>query len=151
MKLSALSLFLLLISCAASQSKPATPWRIEVATTGGITGRGNGSWSIGSDGRVAVTNIAGKSCTFEASAEERARFETLLANARPDTWAAEYVPENPCCDRIGYTMTVDEAGVQRKVEWIDDPEPMPKDLVALVQAMSGVAPSVRTEYGERCR
>ena len=151
MKLSALSVFLLLMSCAASKSKTATPWRIEVTTAGGITGRGNGAWSIGSDGKVGVTNMAGRSCTFDASDEDRARFETLLAKARPDTWAADYVPENPCCDRIEYVMTVDESGVQRKVTWIDDPDPMPKDLTALVQAVSGVAPSLRTEYGERCR
>lgn len=151
MKLSALSLFLLLMSCAASQSKPVTSWRIEVTTMGGITGRGNGSWAIGSDGKVTVTTMSGRSCTFDATAEERARIETLLANARPDTWAAEYAPEDRCCDRIEYTMTVDEGGVQRKVEWIDDPEPMPKDLAALVQALGGVAPSLRTEYGEKCR
>jgi hypothetical protein len=150
MKLSALGI-LLLMSCAASQSAPVTPWRIEVTTMGGITGRGNGSWAIGSDGRVAVTNMSGKSCSFDAAADERKRFETLLTNARPDTWAAEYVPENNCCDRIEYTMIVDEGGVQKKVVWIDDPETMPKDLAALVQAMSGVAPSLRTAYGDQCR
>ena len=44
MKLSALAIILLSMSCAASQSKPVTPWRVEVVTSGGMTGRGNGSW-----------------------------------------------------------------------------------------------------------
>jgi hypothetical protein len=151
MKLSALAVILLLMSCAASQSKPVAPWRIEVTTSGGITGRGNGSWAIASDGKIAVTNMSGKSCSFDATAAERTRFETLLTNARPDTWDASYAPENRCCDRIEYVMTVDEGGVQKKVEWIDDPRPMPKDLAALVQAMSGIAPSLRTQYGDQCR
>lgn len=151
MKLSALAV-LLLMSCAASQtSQPASPWRIEVTTSGGITGRGNGSWAISSDGKVAITSFGGKSCSFEATAEERARFEKLLGDAQPDTWKESYAPDDRCCDRIEYVMTVDEGGVQRKTSWIDDPAPMPRDLAALVAAMSGVAPSLRTEYGEKCR
>ena len=118
---------------------------------GGISGRGNGSWAIGSDRKVAVTNIGGKRCAFDATEEEQTRFETLLTHARPDTWKPEYAPENICCDRIEYTMTVEEGNARRKVSWVDDPEPMPEDLAALAQAMSGVAPSLRTEYGEKCR
>src|SRR4028118_2269004 len=87
MKLSALGV-LLLMSCAASQTSqpPAGPWSIHLTTSGGITGRGNGTWSLASDGKGAVTTMNGKSCAFEATPEQRARFETLLANARPDTW-----------------------------------------------------------------
>ncbi len=151
MKLSALGV-LLLMSCAASQSsQPGSPWRIGVTTSGGITGRGNGSWAISSDGKVAVTSFSEKSCTFDATAEERARFEKLLGDAQPDTWKESYAPEDRCCDRIEYVMTVSVAGVERKTSWIDDPAPMPRDLAALVNAISGVAPSLRTEYGERCR
>jgi hypothetical protein len=151
MKLSVMAV-LLLMSCAASQSsKPAAPWRVGITTMGGITGRGNGGWAIGSDGKVEITSLGGRSCTFDATAAERARFETLLANARADTWKASYAPEDRCCDRIEYTMTIDEGGVQRKVEWIDDPLPMPADLTAIVNAMSGAAPSLRTEYGDKCR
>ncbi|HEX8617043.1 MAG TPA: hypothetical protein VF911_05590 [Thermoanaerobaculia bacterium] len=150
MKLSALGV-LLLMSCAASQNSqpPAGPWSVQVTTSGGITGRGNGSWAIASDGKVAVTSMSGKSCAFDATAEQRARFGSLLANARPDTWSASYAPENRCCDRIEYTMTIEESGKQRKVEWIDDPLPMPRDLSAIVNAVTGV-PSLRTEYGDKC-
>ena len=150
MKLSTLAV-LLLMSCAASQSSaPVTPWRIEVTSAGGFTGRGTGNWSIGSDGKIAVTSAGGKSCTFEATAGELARFETLLANARPETWKASYAPEDRCCDRIEYTLTVDQGGVQRKTEWIDDPLPMPRDLLAIVDAIIGDAPSLRMTYADKC-
>jgi hypothetical protein len=151
MKLSLMAA-LLMISCTnAHTSTPATPWRMGITSSGGITGRGNGGWAIDSDGKIEITSFGGKSCTFEATAEERARFSSLLANARTDTWKASYAPEDRCCDRIEYILTIDQSGGQRKVEWIDDPLPMPADLSAIVNAMSGVAPSLRTEYGEKCR
>ncbi|HYO77358.1 MAG TPA: hypothetical protein VE010_12915 [Thermoanaerobaculia bacterium] len=149
MKLSAVAV-LLLMSCAASQSSaPPEPWRLAVTTSGGITGRGNGGWAIDDEGKIAVTSMGGKRCAFEATAAERSRFDTLFAKARPETWRTSYVPENPCCDRIEYTMTIDHGGTQREVKWVDDPAPMPADLEAIVNAVIGV-PSVRTEYGDKC-
>jgi hypothetical protein len=150
MKLSMMAA-LFLMSCAASQSsKPATPWRIGITSSGGITGRGLGSWSIGSDGKVAITSMGGKSCTFDATAAELARFETVLGKADAKTWKASYAPEDRCCDRIEYHMTIDEGSTQRTVEWIDDPLPMPADLTAIVEAMSG-ANGLRAAYGEKCQ
>jgi hypothetical protein len=149
MKLSAAAV-LLLVACAASQSTAMKPWRIDVTTSGGITGRGNGGWGIDSDGKVSARTMSGRSCTFEATAEERQRFDTLLANARPDTWKDSYVPEDNCCDRIEYRMTVVRGGEERKIVWIDDPLPMPKDLEAIASAVTGTAPSLRTEYGGKC-
>ena len=149
MKLSAFALALLM-SCAASQSAAVKPWKIEVTTSGGITGRGNGGWGIDSDGTVSVTSMARRQCTFEATPAERERFDTLMATARPDTWKDSYVPEDSCCDRIEYRMTVTHGGEERKIVWIDDPLPMPNDLQAIANAITGVAPSLRTEYGGRC-
>ncbi|HEX2835771.1 MAG TPA: hypothetical protein VHW00_22370 [Thermoanaerobaculia bacterium] len=140
MKLSAfLMLILSLTSCAASQSTaPATPWKLELTTSGGITGRGNGSVSLDSGGALAVTTIANKSCSFEASADELRRFTELLAAARPGNWKESYAPENRCCDRIEYTLSYDAAGTVTKSSWIDDPLPMPDDLTALSEALSAL-------------
>ena len=145
MKLSAVAV-LLLMSCAASQSSaPREPWRVAVTTSGGITGRGNGGWTIDHEGKIAVTAMSGTRCAFEATAADRTRFEKLFANARPETWRTSYVPEDSCCDRIEYTMTIEHGGTQREVKWVDDPAPMPADLAAIVSAVIGV-PSVRTAY-----
>ncbi|HYK00223.1 MAG TPA: hypothetical protein VE974_00605 [Thermoanaerobaculia bacterium] len=151
MKLSLMAALLMMSCTTAQTSAPATPWRMGITTSGGITGRGNGSWAINSDGKVEITAFGGRSCTFDATAEELTRFTNLLAKARRDQWKESYAPEDRCCDRIEYILTIDEAGSQRTVEWIDDPLPMPADLTAIVNAMSGVAPSLRTEYGEKCR
>ena len=148
MKLSAAAL-LLLVACAASQSTAVKPWRIDVTTSGGITGRGNGGWGIDSDGKISVTTIGGRTCTFDATPAERERFDAILANARPNSWKDSYVPEDNCCDRIEYRLTVVRAGEERKIVWIDDPLPMPKDLQAIADALTGPG-SLRAEYGGRC-
>jgi hypothetical protein len=78
------------------------------------------------------------------------RFRTLLTNARPEGWKESYVPEESCCDRFEYQLTLDEAGTKHTVKWIDDPLPMPGDLQALADAMVG-SESLRVQYGAQCR
>jgi hypothetical protein len=138
-------------ACAASHSKPSQPWRIEIVTAGGFAGKGAGNFAISSDGNIAVTAMGGRSCTYKATDEELRRFETLLGNAHPEKWKESYVPENPCCDRFEYKMTLDEGDVKRETQWVDDPDPMPQDLAAIVEAMVGGEKSLRVQYGSQCR
>lgn len=151
MKLSTMAMMLLMLSCAAARTEPAEPWSVSVTSSGGITGKGAGSYSIDSAGTIHVTTMIGKSCSYTATAEELTRFRSLVASARPTAWAASYIPENACCDRIEYELTLDEAGTKKTVRWIDDPAPMPKDLVALTNAMVGAPPSLRVDYGGKCQ
>lgn len=150
MKLSILAM-MVLTACAASHSRPNRPWRMELVTSGGFAGKGNGNYTIDSDGKIGVVATNGKSCSFDAAPEDVARFEELLRNAKPEAWAESYVPENSCCDRFEYVLTIDEAGVKRTVRWIDDPLPMPQDLEAISNAMTGGADSLRVRFGDRCR
>jgi hypothetical protein len=141
-----------LTMCAASHSRPMTPWRVEIATSGGLAGRGVGTFAIASDGTVSVRTMTGKSCSYRATEEEIQRFEELLTAATPEKWSASYAPENRCCDRIEYTLTFDEADRRFTTEWIDGPLPMPEDLVALSAAIAGGSESsLRRHYGEQCR
>lgn len=113
------------VACSAAQSKPQTPWHVELATSGGITGKGMGTIAVESDGTITVN-----ACTFKASDAEMQSLETLLAASKPEKWG-NYTPENKCCDRISYELTYDE----HKAEWIDDPLPMPEDLVKLASEL----------------
>ena len=152
MKLSVMiAMMLTTLSCAATRTQPIEPWSIDVTSSGGLAGKGAGSYAIDSAGKISVTTMTGKSCTFQATDEERSRFRELLTNARPDTWSASYIPEDPCCDRFEYELTLDEAGVKHTVKWIDDPLPMPRDLEALTNAMVGPPPSLRVTYGAQCQ
>lgn len=140
-----------ILSCAAAHSTPPKPWRLEVATSGGITGRGNGTYAITSDGDVSSTFLDGRHCTFKATPADLKKIESLLADATPGKWKAEYLPENTCCDRIEYVLTLDEAGTVTKTKWIDDPPPMPKDLTAIGEAIFSGTDSLRAHAAEQCR
>jgi hypothetical protein len=140
-----------LASCAASGPRPAEPWRVEVATSGGIAGRGMGTYAVSSDGKADVTLTNGRSCSFALTADELRRTADVLRGARPAEWKASYVPENSCCDRFEYDLTLDEAGAVTKTKWIDDPLPRPADLEALADAIVGGEWSIRTLATERCK
>lgn len=136
-------------ACAASQSnRPATPWHVTMETSGGITGGGVGNLTIHSDRKLEVTTMARRSCSFEATEEELATFTRLVADARPEQWEASYAPENECCDRIDWRLTIDEAGKTATTRWIDDPgKPLPRDVEALGAAFR----ALRERYHQQCR
>jgi hypothetical protein len=148
MRLSAL-MVMLFTACAATKA-PVSPWRIALTSSGGLAGRGAGSYSIDSDGRISVTTMQGRTCSATATAAQLDRFNDLVAAAEPDRWSDRYVPEETCCDRFEYTMSVDRAGVQKQVVWIDDPLPMPADLQAIVDAMTSGPDSLRARSVETC-
>lgn len=147
-KLSAF-LLLLLTSCVATHATPKKPWRVEIKTTGGFSGRGAGDYAIDSTGTVTARLADGRSCSFTTDPKH---IEALLAKADTEQWKESYAPEDPCCDRIEYTLTYDEAGEVVTTKWIDDPLPMPADLVALADAIvGGGATSLRMQSAERCK
>lgn len=151
MKLSAIMMTFMFAACSVSQSTPAAPWRVEIATDGGIAGRGIGTYAIDSDGLVSIVSMNGKLCEFRATDEELARIEQILGDARPDAWSDSYVPAERCCDRIYYRLKIEQRGGTRTLSWIDDPLPMPDDLLALTRAIIGGPESLRVRYGEQCR
>ena len=150
MKLSAsiiLFTILSLTSCAASQNGSEAPWRLELTTSGGITGSGSGNATVDSGGSVTIVSMQRKSCAFEAAAEELAPLAARVAAADPESWNDSYIPSNPCCDRIEYVLTVTRGEEKKTVRWIDDPLPLPADLKAVSDALN----EIRRKYGERCR
>jgi hypothetical protein len=123
-----LLLVVVALGCGTSSPTTVRPWTLELATSGGITGRGLGTIRIDSGGTAVVGDCSSNVTDLE-------RFDALLANARPAQWRESYVPENPCCDRIEYALTADIAGRTHRTRWIDDPLPMPADLTAIGDAL----------------
>lgn len=153
MKLSVMMLMMLsVVSCAASQpGSAAAPWKLSLTSEGGLAGRGNGSYRIDSDGSIEVTTAMGKSCSYRASSEELQRFQSLIDAATPERWSAAYIPEDSCCDRFQYALTATIGEKETKTSWIDDPLPMPADLVAIADALITTEQSLRVKYGLQCR
>jgi hypothetical protein len=129
------------VACSASPAKVTRPWRVELLTSGGISGRGVGNVTLTSDGKLEVTTISRKACTFEVTTEELDAIEQLLAESRPKRWGS-YVPENRCCDRVEYTLSYDEDTAL----WIDAGLPLPEDVLRLSRAMA----ELRRKYTAEC-
>lgn len=139
-------LFLSLLLACASRTQPPETWRIDLTTSGGITGRGTGSLSITHDGEVMVTSMAGERCRFGATDEELSRMTSAVAALAPAPPRRSFAPPDRCCDRIDYTLKVDRDGAQTTIDWIDDPLPMPADVQVLVDAVN----ALRRAHGGRC-
>lgn len=125
-----LLLAVLVVSCSSTSTGVQRPWKLDLATSGGLTGRGMGTIRMDSDGTATVGE-----CTSNITDEDLQRFDALLANAKPETWRESYVPENKCCDRFEYALTLETGAKTYKTTWIDDPLPMPADLAALGAAL----------------
>ena len=138
-------------ACGTSPTDPAGPWRVSVTSSGGLAGHGMGNYSIGSDGAVRVTNMAGKTCTFTATPSEVARIGQLVSAAEASRWRESYLPADTCCDRIEWTLSVEGGGRTVATKWLDREGPLPADLTALADALAGGTESVRTAYEPRCR
>lgn len=125
---SALIFLMVLFGCALTPVKE--PWKLELTTSGGFTGRGSGAITIDSAGAIHVQPAFGEGCDARATADELARFGTLVAKARPRKWRDSYMPENRCCDRVDFHLSLRIKDEQWTTQWMP-PEPMPKDLSAI--------------------
>ena len=141
----------ILSACTGFRSVPERPWRIEVSTSGGLTGRGVGGFTVDSDRKVEIRRMNGEVCRYTMTEQERAHIERVFAEAKPDRWRDSYLPKDTCCDRVISTFTVDEAGKVVTTKWIDGPPAAPEDLAALANAIIGREKSIRAESAERCK
>jgi hypothetical protein len=146
-----IALGLLIFTIGCGSTSPDEPWRITLTTAGGLTGSGIGSYVFDSSGSIELMAMSGARCLLSAAPDELTRMKRIVAAARDEPWRDSYAPEERCCDRIEYVLMLDRNGTTRRVEWIDDPLPMPPALTALSEALAGSGDSVRVKYGDRCR
>lgn len=130
---------LMFAACAGSATTQAdAPWRLELTSSGGITGRGLGALTIDSKGAVVLKTVRGKTCELRESDDALRRLAAEVQAATPERWAESYVPENNCCDRVEWTLVFERGATKRETRWIDDPKPMPRDLAAIVRTLDSL-------------
>ncbi len=125
----------------------AHPWRVEVATPGGLSGRGAGGVKIRSSGDVEVVTPSGKRCGVKLERAAVAKVERAVERARPERWRPRYfLPDNPtgCCDQVSTTLAVvrSERGVERQTVtgWYDESrQVVPRDAVRVYEAAIDLA------------
>jgi len=90
--------------------------------SGGFTGVSE-SWVIYEDGRVAYREeMKGKSATGEIEAQELAGLLALIEEKGFFSFNDSYMPQDICCDRFSYEITVYKDGQGKRVTTIDGAE-----------------------------
>lgn len=112
-------------------------WSIQVETSGGIAGRGQGAIAIRSDGTVELTTMTGELCHQTIGGEVLSKLDDAVTHARPGAWDDEY-PFDRGADMFHYTLTLSFAEDQETtVGWKDGSE-IPADLAELWDAIRSV-------------
>lgn len=120
-------------------------WSLRLSSSGGITGRGDGSVSIDSDGQVEKTTPNGAICRGTVEDDLLETLESAIAAARPGGWRGQYFIEGGA-DFFTYSLTMEIDGKeQRGVEWNDGVE-LPADLQKLWEAIGAVKRSIDCDH-----
>ena len=125
----------------------AAPWRVEVATRGGLSGLGAGAVKIRSSGDVEVVTPGGKRCEVRLERAGLAKVERAVQRARPERWRPRYfLPDNPtgCCDQVSTTLAIARVheGVEKQsvTGWYDESRHLvPRDAVGVYEVAMELA------------
>ena len=143
------SIFAILMLISADS--PA--WRVEITTSGGFAGQGEGSLNVAADSKLSL----GTYCATMLAGDDLKAIAALVAKAKPERWKASYVrPQNPsgCCDMIKTTLTLTRGGKKWTSTWYSDHDALPADLDALMTALWWTpekAETIRERYERRCK
>ncbi|MFQ6000316.1 MAG: hypothetical protein ACE5LG_01445 [Anaerolineae bacterium] len=90
--------------------------------SGGLAGVSE-SWFIYEDGRVVYQEeMKGESATGEIEAQELAGLLALIEETGFFSFSDSYLPQNICCDRFSYGITVFKDGQSKTVTTVDGAE-----------------------------
>jgi len=90
--------------------------------SGGLMGVSE-SWVIYEDGRVAFQEeMKGESATGEVEAQDLAGLLGLIEETSFFSFGDSYMPQNICCDRFSYEITLFQDGQSKRVTTMDGAE-----------------------------
>lgn len=125
-------------------------WKIELTSTGGITGRGAGSLVVRYDGSIVVNG--NNRCSYQLTAGDLQALSDAIRNAQPDSWRECYSFANAnthCCDLIQWTVTLTARDGRDNYRTSFIETTLPQNLKAIVDLL--LAPSgLLSRYGPLC-
>jgi len=97
----------LCVAACGSGAPEQFRWRLELESTGGVGGQGQGHVIVTSDGKV-VASRSGRSCSANLDADELRSIQQAVGSVAPGNWRTEYLPSKAqqCCDRISWHLEV---------------------------------------------
>jgi hypothetical protein len=141
---------LLLPGCSASQSQ-SDSWSIQVKTSGGFTGRGNGNVQIDSQGHIiydkpAIPNKPASPCKGSLSQEDLREIKDAVEHTKPQGWKVAGL-DIAAPDAYGYDLKLQIGTESHQVRWYDNTtDQLPGDLKALYNAVS----SIKEKQARKC-
>jgi hypothetical protein len=123
---------------AATTPQPSPQWSVGVSTSGGFAGRGRGSVSVSSDGKLVANPPSRggapqqvRACETALDGDDLRRIEAAVARAAPAGWRTRK-PDLAAPDAFGYTLTLVRADGQAQASWHDNTRDLlPADLAEL--------------------
>jgi hypothetical protein len=136
----------LLLTCGKSAATENTSWvSVQLKTSGGFTGRGNGNVLITPDGKIVVEDpvLAGrtaKTCEGKLSGDQLRQLNEAISQVRPDGWSLGGLnAAAPDAFHYHLELTSGSKGKEEihNADWYDNTRNMlPKDLSALAEVVS---------------
>ena len=142
---------LVLSGCLLVQNSTDSSWSVQIKTSGGLTGRGDGDVSIDSTGRFIYDrpnfpNKPTSQCKATLSPDELKDVKDAVLKAKVAGWK---VPGLAIAapDAFGYELNLHRNKEIAQVEWYDNTsDKLPGDLKTLVGAVS----KVREQQVSKC-
>jgi hypothetical protein len=142
---------------AAHPAQLPADWKIEITTSGGFTGNGNGGLILTADGTLVITlgnGPASKRCSYQLSAPELQALDSVVRSARPQSWMECYSLANVgthCCDliRTSLSLSTRDGRDLYVTSWLTGSEGFPQDLKSLIDLLRGPA-SLDARYRPLC-
>jgi len=135
-------LFMTIVSPACtSRSAEVSSWSVQVKTSGGFSGRGNGNVLVTSDGKITYEKPAlpkGQQapCEGKLSKEELRSISEAVAQTEPGGWHIAGL-NVAAPDAFGYVLELRRGKQVYQAHWYDNTrEKLPGDLTKLFEAIS---------------
>jgi hypothetical protein len=107
--------------------------------SGGFAGA-NDTWTIDPQGKVTHQ---GSGTSSQLTLAQRAELASAIRAANFMALEDSYVPQDTCCDRYEYTMTITANGQSKAVRTIDASPTAPPELTQLVDTLNRLVPPPR--------
>jgi hypothetical protein len=121
-------------------------WSVSLESSGGITGAGEGSVEVRSDGRTVAIDPQGRRCEEILSGDNFAAVARAVVGTDPEEWEQNYEPPSGSADFFTFDLTVDRDGEETSSSW-SEAAGIPSDLERLKSALR----TLRSAVLARCR
>lgn len=134
-----------------SRSAEVSSWSVQVRTSGGFSGRGDGNVLVTSDGKITYEKPAlpkGQQvpCEGKLSKEELRSIGEAVAQTEPAGWHIAGL-NVAAPDAFGYVLELRRGKRVYEVQWYDNTrEKLPRDLTKLFEAIS----LVKEQTAKKC-